>query len=662
MVGVWFQSWPCAGAVMVITLTPCPYKEIHPKETFMIMIIFFLIIILCFLDSLDASWVNTLNQGDKLNSSAYLVSAGKIFTLGFFIPSTFSNDSYLGIWSSNDSYRKVWVGNRNTPIADNSGVLAIDSVGKLIVTHNGGDPIELCGGLTGTNVAATLFDSGNFIVTVANNNGSKKTVLWESFDYPTDTLLPGMKLGVNHRTGQKWSITSWGRWLLDYHGWIYDGDRPMIAQVDLCYGYNKDKGCELWKQPQCRNGYQKFDERSGHFNDSDKASFYDGNTSIGLSDCREKCWNVCDCIGFMADIRGTRCLFWTKDLEFNQDYAGSSARHYVLSSDQPPPHKRGKHIWIPIAVPIATFVMLVFGILCYTKQRKIRLRGKYETRNTKDLIELMTPNGYTVTNELELDGNQSNDLKIFSFGSIIAATNSFSLENNLGEGSFVYKGRLINRREIAVKRLSRTSGQGVVEFKNELILIAKLQHVNLVRLVGCCIQGDEKMLIYEYMVNKSLDSFLFETGYMALEYAMEGIFSVKADIFSFGVLMLEIVSGRKNNSFYHVDEPLNLVGYVWDLWNKNAALELIDPLLSDSSIQQQMFRCIQVGLLCVEDCAVDRPTMPDVISMLIDDNIALPMPKKPAFVSRIVGEENSNKSKLGKYSVNGLSISAMDAR
>ncbi|THG19127.1 hypothetical protein TEA_025890 [Camellia sinensis var. sinensis] len=150
---------------------------------------------------------------------------------------------------------------------------------------------------------------------------------------------------------------------------------------------------------------------------------------------------------------------------------------------------------------------------------------------------------------------------------------------------------------------------------------------------------------------------------MAPEYAMEGIFSVKSDIFSFGVLMLEIVTGRKNNSFYHVDEPLNLVGYAWDLWNKNAALELIDPMLSDSSIQQEVLRCIQVGLLCVEDCAVDRPTMSDVISMLIDDNIALPMPKKPAFVSRIgVAEENSNKSKLGKYSVNGLSISAMDAR
>lgn len=89
----------------------------------------------------------------------------------------------------------------------------------------------------------------------------------------------------------------------------------------------------------------------------------------------------------------------------------------------------------------------------------------------------------------------------------------------------------------------------------------------------------------------------------------------------------------------------------------------MDPLLSDSCIGQQLLRCIHVGQLCVEDCAADRPTMSDVISMLTNDNIALPLPKKPAFVSgSCVDEGDSSISEQEKCSVNGLSISAMDGR
>ncbi|RWW47394.1 hypothetical protein BHE74_00046622 [Ensete ventricosum] len=101
------------------------------------------------------------------------------------------------------------------------------------------------------------------------------------------------------------------------------------------------------------------------------------------------------------------------------------------------------------------------------------------------------------------------DLPLFDLGTVADATGNFSVENKLGEGGFgpVYK--LEDEQEIAVKRLSKSSLQGVDEFKNEVVLIAKLQHRNLVRLLGCCIQGEERMLIYEYMPNRSLDSFLF---------------------------------------------------------------------------------------------------------------------------------------------------------
>ncbi|XP_065630882.1 cysteine-rich receptor-like protein kinase 10 [Quercus suber] len=150
---------------------------------------------------------------------------------------------------------------------------------------------------------------------------------------------------------------------------------------------------------------------------------------------------------------------------------------------------------------------------------------------------------------------------------------------------------------------------------------------------------------------------------MSPEYDMEGVFSIKSDVYSFGVLMLEILSGRRNNSFFHADHALNLVGYAWDLWQEGKGLELVDLTIRDSCVEYQVLRCIHVSLLCVEDDAVDRPTMSDMLSMLTNESTQLPLPKKPAFsIGKKAIGANTPNNELELHTMNGLSVSDTDAR
>ncbi|XP_052301568.1 cysteine-rich receptor-like protein kinase 44 isoform X39 [Populus trichocarpa] len=297
----------------------------------------------------------------------------------------------------------------------------------------------------------------------------------------------------------------------------------------------------------------------------------------------------------------------------------------------------------------------------------------------------------------------------FAFSTIQDATEDFSEKNKLGHGGFgaVYKGALPSGQEIAVKRLSKDSGQGDLEFKNEVLLVARLQHRNLVRLLGFCLQGIERLLIYEFVPNASLDHFIFDPikrvhlnwerrykiiggiargllylhedsrlriihrdlkasnilldeemnpkisdfgmarlfvvdqtqgntsrivgtyGYMAPEYAMQGHFSVKSDVFSFGVLVLEIVTGKKN-SFRNGNDIEHLLSHAWRNWREGTAQDMIDPVLSSGSATE-MLRCIHIGLLCVQENVAERPTMASVVLMLSSSSLTLQIPSQPAF-------------------------------
>ncbi|KAF1875061.1 hypothetical protein Lal_00007677 [Lupinus albus] len=144
---------------------------------------------------------------------------------------------------------------------------------------------------------------------------------------------------------------------------------------------------------------------------------------------------------------------------------------------------------------------------------------------------------------------------------------------------------------------------------------------------------------------------------MSPEYAMEGNFSIKSEVYSFGVLLLEIVTGRKNSGQYEDITCTNLVGHIWNLWREGKAMEIVDKSLGESCSDHEVQRCIQIGLSCVQDYALDRPSMSIVVSMLGNIESTLPTPKYPAFIFKKTPHDNSDPSTSeGIYSVNEATV------
>lgn len=328
----------------------------------------------------------------------------------------------------------------------------------------------------------------------------------------------------------------------------------------------------------------------------------------------------------------------------------------------------------------------------------------------QNLIKPFWPNSNKGQNEEDLQIIASQEQKFFSFDVLVAATKNFNQNNKLGEGGFgsVYKGKLDDGRQIAVKKLSQTSKQGKKEFMNEAKLLARVQHRNVVNLLGYCVHGEEKLLVYEYVANESLDKILFKqgsrspldwnqrhdiimgvakgllylhedshsciihrdikasnillddkwvakiadfgmarlfleeqthvntrvagtNGYMAPEYVMHGRLSTKADVFSFGVVMLELISGQKNSTFSLDIDCQSLLDWVYKLYKKGKILDAMDPLLAPSAVPDQIETCIQIGLLCVQSDPHFRPTMQRVVVMLSRKPRTLDEPTKPGY-------------------------------
>ncbi|XP_042517870.1 cysteine-rich receptor-like protein kinase 42 isoform X2 [Macadamia integrifolia] len=300
----------------------------------------------------------------------------------------------------------------------------------------------------------------------------------------------------------------------------------------------------------------------------------------------------------------------------------------------------------------------------------------------------------------------------FKYDDLRKATNEFDLGNKIGQGGYgtVFKGILPDGREIAVKRLFFNTRQWVDQFFNEVNLISGVQHKNLVKLLGCSIEGPESLLVYEYLSNTSLDRFLYDAfknkvldwdkrfdiilgtaeglaylheaseiriihrdikasnillderlrpkiadfglaryfaegqshlstgiagtlGYMAPEYVVHGQLTEKADVYSYGVLILEVLTGRKNTTSMSSTVGHYLMSQVWDHYTSETLMETIDPALQGQCSEEQVVKVFTIGLLCAQASPSLRPTMRKVVEMLTNMTRDLPVPTQPPYIN-----------------------------
>ncbi|XVF04058.1 hypothetical protein REPUB_Repub05bG0048300 [Reevesia pubescens] len=743
--------------------------------------------------------LDTVLERQSISDGESLVSSSQSFELGFFSPGN-SKNRYLGIWYKQNPETVTWVANRNNPITGSNGFLTITKNGLILFNYTSSAIWFSNTTKVAESPIAQLFDSGNFVVrdNAMVSSDSSECYLWQSFDYPSNTWLPGMKINDDFNKG----LTSWKSLddpsLGDFSFRIQNPELPQLV-VDM--GSIKKFRTGSWNGLRF-SGLLPFSDpyftlklvfhmdeleymyqpestlvnRRITLNNSGLLQYYVGNNAtkewaIIYTEPNDACDNygqcgansicqvqnnpICECLkGFIPTAPAEwELLNWSggcrRRMPMNcQNGDGFSKASQVKLPDL-------LDFWLNKTMSTKDCEKECLKNCSCTAYANSNITGKGHGclmwfGNLVDIKVFNEKNrGQDIyirlhSSELGMEcKKEDRDVSLFDMETLTVATNGFSRENLIGSGGFgsVFKGSLCTGQDIAVKRLSKNSQQGLEEFKNEVVLIAKLQHRNLVRLLGYCIHGEERILVYEFMPNNSLDYFLFDQkksallpwkkrfhiimgiargllylhqdsrlqiihrdlktsnilldhnlnavisdfglartfggaedqvrtnrvagtyGYMSPEYAVDGEFSVKSDVFAFGVLLLEIISGKKNRGFSHPDHHHNLLGHAWLLWKKDRALELIDSCMENSCVPYQGLRCIQLGLLCVQKFPEDRPAMSSVLPMLVNEKDKLPEPKQPGFfIERGSNYGDAKPTREESVSENSVTVTVQEGR
>ncbi|VVA37661.1 PREDICTED: G-type lectin S-receptor [Prunus dulcis] len=645
---------------------------------------------------------HVISAGQSLSGNQTITSPSGIFELGFFTPGN-SQNYYIGIWYKKPSPQTVvWVANRNQPVSDtSSSTLQLFQNGNLTLLVQSKTEIWSTHSMStfSHSTVAMLLDNGNFVITDAFNSS---VVIWQSFDHPTDTWLPGGKLGHNKLTKEKLSLTPWRNpqnpapglfsFELEQNGtsfWLFwNGSKTYWTS-----GYWTGKIFSLVPETAANDYIASFT-----FASNENGSYFTYASAYNDTFIR-----------FMLEITGQIkfyvwgkgftqwTLIWMRPNEQCDAYATCGAfsicnqQNASLCGCLPGFEPKVPKVW----------KLKDHSNGCL---RKTPLQCN-DVRNSTFLVihDVLHPvNSESLTVE--------NIEKCRLYRDLRRATKNFS--EKLGEGAFgsVFKGVLPDSTAIAVKEL-KSLNQGEKQFRNEVRTIGSIQHINLVRLWGFCAEASKRILVYDYMPNGSLQSLLFQknpiildwkaryniaigtarglaylhedcreriihcdikpenilldaeyspklgdfglakligrqnsrvlttmrgtVGYLAPEWFSGEAITPKADVFSYGMLLIEIISGRRNRqgldegleSFFPI-QVTNIVTKGEDV------VTLLDYKLEGQADKDELTRACKVACWCIQDDEKDRPKMREVVQILqgVSD---VGIPPIPRFLQRL---------------------------
>jgi hypothetical protein len=681
---------------------------------------------------------DTIYPGKSLAWNQTLISRNGIFELGFFTPGK-SQNYYVGIWYKKIAEKTVvWVANRDFPVSDpSSSELQLSEDGNLVLTQKGGPYYKFTTFGMPNSTVGLLLDNGNFILRSKLDN-----VLWQSFDVPTNTWLPGAKIGYNILTNENQTLKSWtnsenpkiGRFFTELQVEKNGTSHLYLTLRSLYYKVGYKFSFEYLPNVSVKE-LNNFLINVSYVSNKNESYFiyfavspstltrfvleYTGELNFYVWDEYLRKWNLvwmtplqhCEILGFCGDLgicnqqklplcdcpKGFKPRYPTDwDL---YDYSGGCENNSITWRA----HSIGALEKAALRVGVPSVLTFLIGIVLAITWRR--------------------HSGVGALKEVEFS------LILFKYRDLRIVTKNFS--QKLGEGGFgsVFKGILPNSTAIAVKKI-RSLEQGEKQFRAEVSTLGAIQHVNILRLRGFCVEASKRFLIYEYMPKGSLESHLFQTvsiilawktryriaigtarglaylhencrdciihcdikpenilldadydpkvadfglakvigrdfsrvlttmrgtrGYLAPEWISGEAVTPKVDVFSYGKLLFEILSGRRNVNMLD-DEICNYFpARVAIAMNKGEDLRtFLDFQLEGRANMEELTRACKVACWCIQDDPKDRPTMGQVVKIL-EGVMQVGIPQIPLYFQRL----SENPTEMIVYHETGTSSSS----